>query len=73
MNLYLCSHTKGEGYYTYYVEVIADDEQHAREIATDLVKEKSYFGHNVEVSEWNVSFKDSDYSGPARVKDYDKR
>ena len=67
-----CTHTV-EGDVLYYVDVISDSEQHAREMATSCVREKDLFRKTVDVGKWNVQETDSGYSGPARVADYGKQ
>jgi hypothetical protein len=67
-----CTCTPSKNSYTYIIDVVADDESHAREMATACVREKSYFPSNVDTRDWNVSYVDSGYSGPARVLDYSK-
>lgn len=70
---YRCSHTKGDGHYTFYVDVIADSEGHARELAYACTKEKSTFPRSVDPGDWNVAEVDSGFDGPARVDEYYKK
>lgn len=72
MDKFRCTHTIGRDGYTYYVDVIANNESHAKELASMCVKDKSYFTNNVDPRDWNVSELDSGYSGPAKVVDYGK-
>ena len=73
LNKYRCTHTTGPNGYLYHVDVIADSEQHAREIATGCVREKSIFKSMVDTNKWNVEERDRGYSGPAKVMDYGKQ
>jgi hypothetical protein len=73
LNKYRCTHTTGPNGYLYYVDVLADTAQHAREMATGCVREKSLFKSLVDVNKWNVEERDRGYSGPAKVLDYGKQ
>jgi hypothetical protein len=72
MKKFRCSHAFGPGKYTYYVDVIADSEGHAKEMASACVREKSTFSSSVSPEHWNVSVVDTGCSGPAKVVDYSK-
>ena len=73
MHKYRCTHTTGPNGYLYYVDVVANTEQHAREIASGCVREKSIFKSMVEFRQWNVEERGSGYSGSAKVLDYGKQ
>jgi hypothetical protein len=66
MRKYNCTATPNST--TYFVTVVADEEQHAIEIAR--VKAKQEWGSKVAGGTWRCQYVDSGYSSPARVLDY---
>ncbi len=53
---------------TYFVVVVADDEQHATEMAQVRARQK--WGSGIAGQRWNVEYVDSGYSSPARILDF---
>lgn len=70
MNKFRCTYGKGQNDFLYYVSLLANSEQHAQELATGCVREKSVFSSNVDVREWSVKQRDNSHSGPARISAY---
>ena len=71
MYKYECTWNKGSGYYTFVVEVKAETEAHAKQMASALASRTSGWP-DIETNNWNVSVLDSGYSGDAQILDYKK-
>lgn len=74
MKKFECTYQKQptSGYYLFTVALIADDEKHAKQMASAHAQRTGGWP-SIDTGNWYVSQLGSGYNAPARVLDYSKR